>query len=117
MLVIGGLFFLKGVIGRLYNVMVTEVMETVTLLNIQCLTIISLYKFKMDNKKQTIIAYISTSTTLLMLAGGVIYHIALLYKRFKENRVEVEVCAMVPLNRSRPAPVIVTHSIVRQPTP
>ena len=42
MLVIGGLFFLKGVIGRLYNVMVTEVMETVTLLNILCLTINSI---------------------------------------------------------------------------
>ena len=116
-ILIGGPFFLKGVIGRLYNVLVIDIMETVTLSNIQCLTIISLYKFKMDNKKQTIIAYISTSTTLLMLVGGVIYHIALLYKRFKENSVEVEVRAMVPLNRSRPAPVIVTHSIVRRPTP
>ena len=54
-----------------------------------------------------------------MLVGGVIYHIALLHKRFKENRVEVVavVHAMVPLNRPRPAPTIVTHSVVRWPTP
>ena len=71
----------------------------------------------MDNKKQTIIAYISTSTTLLMLVGGVIYHIALFCKQFKENSVEVEVRAMVPLNRPWLAPIIVTRSIVRRPTP
>ena len=83
---IGGLFFLESFIGiRLHNVLVIDMMETVTLLNILCLSTFSLYKFKIDNKKQTIIAYISTSITLLMLVGGVIYHIILLINRLKKT--------------------------------
>ena len=53
-----------------------------------------------------------------MLAVGVTYHIALLIKRLKKNRVdhEVEEYAMVPLNEPAAAHEV-THSIVERPTP
>ena len=112
---IGGLFFLKSIIGiRLHNMLVIDVMETVTLLNILCLSVFSLYHFKNDNEKQTVIAYTSTSITLLILVEGVIYHIVLLIKRLKKTtRVEVEEYAVVP----RTEPTKMTYSIVERPTP
>ena len=75
----------------LYNVLVIDIMETVTLLNILCFSVSSLYNFKIDDVKQTVIAYISTTTTLFMFVGGVIW-------LMKNNRVEVEEYSLVPLN-------------------
>ena len=52
-----------------------------------------------------------------MLVGGVIYHIALLFKRLKKTaRVVVEEYAMVPFNELAAA-AEVTYSIVERPTP
>ena len=115
-MLISGLFFLKSFIGiQLHKVLVIDIMETVTLLNIICISVLSLYNFKIDDKKQTAVAYTSTSITLFMLVGGVIYHIALLIKRLKKTRVEVEEYAiMVPVVTE---PTEVTYSIVERPTP
>ena len=111
---IGGLFFLKSIIRMpLYNVLVIDVMETMTLLNILWFSVSSLYNFRIDDKKQTVSAYTSISITLFMLVGGVIYHVALLIKRLKKTRVEVEEYAMVPQTE----PTEVTYSTVERPTP
>ena len=118
-ILIGGLFFLKSIIGiRLYKVLLIDVMETVTLLNILCLSVFSLYNFKIDNKKQTAVAYTSTAITLCMLMGGVIYHTVLLFKR-KKTTAELEEYRMIPLTEfaATSAPADVTYSIVECPTP
>ena len=73
-MLIGSLIFLKGIIGmRLYNVLVIDIMETMTLLNILFFSALSLYNFKVDDKKQMVSAYTSTFISFFMLVGGVIY--------------------------------------------
>ena len=118
-ILIGGLFFLKSVIGiRLLKVTVIDIIETVTHLNILCFSVSSLYNFKTDVIKQTFVAYTSTITTLLMLVVGVTYHIVILIKRLKKTRIQAEEHAMVlPLSERQSAATEVTYSVTKRPTP
>ena len=73
-LVVRGLLVLKGIIGmRVYKNTLVDIMETLSLLNLLALATFTLYNFKAGSLKQTIIAYISTVVTLLMLVSGIIF--------------------------------------------
>ena len=114
-LMIGGLLVLKGIIGtRVYKNTLAAIMETLSLLNLLALAAFSLYNFKADSLKQTIIAYISTIVTLLMLVSGIIYHIILLIKRKRNLAREYSLAPLIVETPAPPPPNEVTlgYSIV-----
>ena len=117
MILIGGLFFLKAIIGtRLYGSTVVDTIETVTLLNLLTFTTFSLYRFNSDNIKQMTTAYVSTLLTFLILIGVVVYQIYLTVKKMavRQNLISInELGTHSPINE-------VTYSIVeisRPPSP
>ena len=115
-ILVGGLFFLKGIIGmRLYRRSSVDIMETVILLNLLSFAAFSLYNFKADNTKQAAITYISTITTFLMLVGGVVYHMIMFIKRKRTPEEQDEYPLIQPV--VDPSPSEVTHSIVEIPKP
>ena len=95
LILIGGLFFLKAIIGiRLYKSVLVDIMETLILMNILVFAVFNLYKFKADTTKQMAIAYISTIVTLFILIGGIFHHTYLLIKRRRSSTDEQN---MLPL--------------------
>lgn len=126
---VGGLFFLKGVIGsRLYKQSSVDIVETVILLNLLLFAAFTWYNFKSDSRKETAIMYISTGTVLLLLMGEIAYKVAsytglpgcIKRKTTADNAVHNQL--LVPLIRSPSALLLskVTHSsleIISLPTP
>ena len=108
----GCLFFLKGIIGRLYKRVLVDVLETAVLLNLLTFAAFSLYRFKADNTKQTAIAYISTIITCFLLVGAIVYHVMLVcVKKHTPAPIELATFPLVP----QPADTTtqeVTYSIV-----
>ena len=85
-----GLLFLKGIkVSKL-----VDIVDAVMNLNIVAFGALSLYHFKTDDKKQTIVAYISTSITLLLLLSVIAYHVIVLIKK-----------GIVNTNEELPSPV------------
>ena len=84
-ILISGLVVLsKGVGVRVYNNTFVDTVDTVTYLNLLTFSAFSLYNFKADTIKQTVVAYTSTIVTSLLLIGAIAYHVILLMKDNKK---------------------------------
>ena len=113
-LLIGGLFLFKGVTGRrVYRKSLVDVVDTVLNYNLLALAVITLYDFKQNTTKQTVVAYTSTITTLIIFIGSICYHVILLTKK-KEL---LEECNEPLLSPVEPAKAEVTYSVIDLPTP
>ena len=77
-IVIGALILHKCITKtKVYKKTVTEIIDTIVLVNLLALALFSLYNFKTDYTKQTAVAYTSTTVTFLLLVGVIVYHIIL----------------------------------------
>ena len=125
---VGGLFFLKGIIGTslsLYKRSSVDIVETVILLNLLLFAAFSWYNFKLDNRKETAIMYVSTGTVFLLLLGEIAYKVisstgilgCIKGKTSADNAVHNQL--LVPLIRSPSLSSEVTHSSIEisLPTP
>ena len=125
---VGGLFFLKGIIGTslsLYKRSSVDIMETVILFNLLLFAAFSWYNFKSDNRKETAIMYVSTGTVFLLLMGEITYKVissigipgCIKRKTSADNAVHNRL--LVPLIRSPSLSSEVTHSSIEisVPTP
>ena len=111
-ILVGGLFLLKGVTSpglKVYKNSITEIIETVTHFNLLAFAVLSLYDFKNNLSRQTVIAYVSTIITFLLLVGVTTYHVYLLMRKEKTTAEETNEYHLAPL---QPANVRVTHSVV-----
>ena len=117
-ILIGGLFFLKSIIGiRLYKSILVDIMETVTFINILTFAAFTLYNFKADSTRQMAIAYVSTSITFFILMGELFYHVYLLIKRRRRRNTAEDEHDLLPLEenwrpRSPPEETNSDHSVV-----
>ena len=83
-ILIGGLFLLKEIIGiRMYKKSIANIVETIMYFNLLAFATFSLYDFKTDISKQTAVAYTSTIITFILLVGVIIYHMSLLIRKDK----------------------------------
>jgi hypothetical protein len=98
---VGGLFFLKGIIGSVYRDLPVDIVETFIYLNLLVFAASSLYHFNSDSIKQTAIAYTSTIIILILLTGVVLVHGILLVKNMycKPRAVEED---MAPIQLAGP---------------
>ena len=112
-ILVGGLFLLKGVTApglKVYKNLITEIIETVMHFNLLAFAVLSLYDFKNNLSRQTVIAYVSSIITLLLLVGVIVYHVYLLMRKEKTTAEETNEYHLAPL---QPANVqVVTHSVV-----
>ena len=111
-ILVGGLFLLKGVTApglKVYKNSITEIIKTVTHFNLLAFAVLSLYDFKNNLSRQTVIAYVSTIITFLLLVGVIAYHVYLLMRKEKTTAEETNEYHLAPL---QPANVRVTHSVV-----
>ena len=90
---VGGLFFLKGIIGSVYRDLPVDIVETLIYLNLLIFAASSLYHFNSDSTKQTAIAYTSTTTIFILLTGVVLIHGILFVKNkyCKPHAVEEDI--------------------------
>ena len=120
---VGGLLFLKGLVGtRLYIRSSVDIVETIILLNLLLFSVFSLYNFKADSRKETAIAYISTSIVFLLLMGEIVCSIILsIGCKIKKKSLDRDRHAQLlqPLVRSSSLRSEVTHSSIEisLPTP
>ena len=83
-LLIGGLFLFKGVLGcRVYKNSLVDIVDTVLYFNLLALAAFSQYDFKVNPTKQTAVAYTSAIITFILLIGSLCYHLRLLLKKEK----------------------------------
>ena len=83
-LLVGGLFLFKSVIGvRVHRKAYVDTLETVMLFNLLMLAAFSSYRFQMDMIKQTAATYVSTIITFILLCGVIGYHVFILIKKSK----------------------------------
>ena len=100
-ILVGGLFFLKGIIGSVYKDLPIDIIETLIYLNLLIFAASSLYHFNSDSTKQTAIAYTSTIMVLILLIGVVLVHgILFMKKKYCETRAVEEDIAPIPPDRS-----------------
>ena len=108
-ILVGSLLLMKSIINlKVYKKSITDIVETVVYFNLLALAAFSLYDFKTDLKKQTLVAYTSTIITLLLLVGVIAYHVYLLIRKEKIP-VELDEYPLAPV---KPATAQVTHSVV-----
>ena len=114
-ILVGGLFFLKGITGfRAYKKSIVDVLETGLYFNLLVFAAFSLHDFKTDTIKQTAVAYTSTIITFILLVGGIIYHMYLLVRKDRPQGEEAnEYYLLAPL--VQPAKAEVTHTVVEIP--
>ena len=112
-LLIGGLTLLKGVSGRrVYRKSLVDIVDTVLNYNLLALAVITLYDFKYNTTKQTVMAYTSTIITFIMFIGSICYHVILLTKK----KEPLEECNEPLLSPVEPAQTLVTYSVIGLPT-
>ena len=112
-LLIGGLTLLKGVSGqRVYRKSLVDVMDTVLNYNLLALAVITLYDFKYNTTKQTVVAYISTIITFIIFIGSICYHVVLVMKK----KEPLDECNEPLLSRIEPEKAEVTYSVIGLPT-
>ena len=110
-IMVGGLFLLKGVTGlKVYRKSLAETVDTVLYFNLLALAAFSLYDFKRDIKKQTAVAYISALVTLFLLVSVIFYHVALLVKKDKPA-MELNEYPLAPVQPE------ITCSVIELPKP
>ena len=111
-LLIGGLTLFKGVSGqRVYSKSLVDVVDTILNYNLLVLAVITLYDFKYNTTKQTVVAYTSTIITFTIFSGLICYHVILLTKK-KES---LEECNEPLLSPAEPAKAEVTYSVIELP--
>ena len=121
---VGGLFFLKGIIGTslsLYKRSSVDIMETVILFNLLLFAAFSWYNFKLDSRKETAIMYVSTGTVFLLLLGEIAHKVissigilgCIKRKPPADNAVHNQL--LVPLIRFSSLSSEVTHSSIEIP--
>ena len=112
-LLIGGLTLLKGVSGRrVYRKSLVDVVDTVLNYNLLALAVITLYDFKYNTTKQTVVAYISTIITFITFIGSICYHVVLVMKK----KDPLEECNEPLLSPIEPEKAEVTYSVIGLPT-
>lgn len=110
-ILIAGLLLFKGIVGsRVYKKSIIDIFETIIFFNLIALTAFSLYDFKTDVTKQTVVAYISTTITLILLIAAFIYHLTLLARKHKATEVKE-----YPLMSCQSPKAEVTHTFVEIP--
>ena len=83
-ILIGGLFFFKGMGGfRVYKSSLVDIVDTVLYINLLALAAFSQYDFKVNPTKQTAVAYTSSIITFILFVGSICYHLKLLFKKEK----------------------------------
>ena len=113
-LLIGGLTLFKGVSDRrVYRQSLVDVMDTVLNYNLLALAMITLYDFKYNTTKQTVVVYTSTIITFIIFIGSICYHVVVLTKKKKP----LEECNEPLLSPVEPAKAEVTYSVIGLPTP
>ena len=112
-ILMGGLLFLKGIIGvRVYKKLIADIIQTGLYFNLLVFAVFSSYYFKADMKKQRAVAYTSTIITFILLVGVIIYHVSLLVRKNKLPE-EVNEYPMTPVKSKDKAEV--THSAIEIP--
>ena len=110
---VGGLFFLKGIIGSVYKDLPVDIVETLIYLNLLVFAASSLYHFNSDSTKQAAIAYTSTTVVLILLIGVVLVHgILFIKKKYCETRAVEEDIAPIQPDRCVTGHAKVTYSYV-----
>ena len=111
---VSGLFIIKEITGaRMYKKSLVNVVEIGLYVNLIALSAFSWYRFKIDNKKDTAVAYTSTIITFILLFGVIIYHVHLLVRKDQPQRgEEVNEYPLAPVAKAK-----VTHSVVEIPKP
>ena len=114
-ILVGGLLSLKNVGSGItvYKSLLIDVMETVHYFNLLAFATFSFFHFKVDMKKQGVVAHISTAVTLILLVGAIIYHVFLLVRKDKHPKEE-DGLVLAPV---QPANAEVTHSVIEIPKP
>ena len=114
-ILIGGLLFVKGILGaRLYKKSIVDIFDSVIYANLLAFALLTPHNFKSDVTKQTVIAYISTTITLLLLLGAITYHVfVLIISKKKKSMFDEDPSPL----QCRPAIVaaVVTHSTIEMP--
>ena len=113
-ILVGGLFFLKGIIGSVYRDLPVDIIETLIYLNLLIFAASSLYHFNSDSTKQTAIAYISTTMILILLTGVVLIHGILFVKKkyCKTHAVEEDIAPIQLAGSGTSGHAKVTYSYV-----
>ena len=115
-ILVGSLFVIKEITGvRVYKKSFLSITETVLYFNLLALSAFSWYRFKIDAKKQTAVAYTSTIITFILLIGVVIYHVYLLVR--KDHPRPGEEVNEYPLAPVQPGKDEVTFSVIEIPKP
>ena len=111
-ILIGGLFLFKGVLGlRVYKNSLVDIVDTVLYFNLLALAAFSQYDFKVNPTKQTTVAYTSAIITFIVLIGSICYHLRLLLKKEKPPQDLNE----YPLAPVQSANAEVTYSVIEPP--
>ena len=115
-ILVGSLFVIKEITGaRVYKKSFLSIIETVLYFNLLALSAFSWYRFKIDAKKQTAVAYTSTIITFILLVGVIVYHVYLLVRK-GHPRLGEEV-KEYPLAPVQPGKDEVTFSFIEIPKP
>ena len=120
-LLIGGLLFLKGLLGmRVYKKFIVDAVETVLYFNLLAFAALSMYDQKSNIVKQTAVSYVSVVITFILLAGSIVYHVFLLIKKKKRNNIHLNTLedqnAKFP-SQSESTKSEITQSVVEIPKP
>ena len=115
-ILIGVMFSLSKFAGvTVYKNLLIDILDTILYFNLLALSAFSSYRFKIDTKKQTAVAYTSTIITFILLVGVIIYHVYLLVRKDHPRRgEEVNEYLLAPV---QPGEDEVTHSIIEIPKP
>ena len=115
-ILVGSLFVIKEITGaRVYKKSFLSIIETVLYFNLLALSAFSWYRFKIDAKKQTAVAYTSTIITFILLVGVIVYHVYLLVR--KDHTRPGEEVKEYPLAPVQPGKDEVTFSFIEIPKP
>ena len=98
---------------RVYKTSLVNTIETVLYFNFLAFSVISLYDFRNDIRKQRAVVYTSTVVTFILLVGVIVYNISLLIKRDNPPK-RVNVYPRAPIQSVKTE---VTHSVIEIPKP
>ena len=115
-LLVGGLIFLSKIYGlSVYKELRVEIVDTLMYFNLIGLAALSLYKFKSDDTKQTVVIYVSTVTTFFLLAGVIAYHVILTVRKGRIPKHCLSKNEEFESNMNPKPPMNVTHSVIEFP--
>ena len=115
-ILVGVMFSLSKFAGvTVYKNLLIDILDTILYFNLLAVSAFSWYRFKIDAKKQTAVAYTSTIITCILLIGVIVYHVYLLVRKDHPRLgEEVNEYPLVPV---QPGKGEVTFSVVEIPKP